>query len=129
MKTWKSILLLLLVFCAGLSVGIVGTRAAYRQAVQTAIAHPEKTQLFIEHNLDRRLRLDNDQQIKLHAILTEARSQLTGLRQQFQPQATAVLHDTDQKISALLTPAQQARYDRFKEQNWPALRRLRTADQ
>jgi hypothetical protein len=80
----------------------------------------------MERNLTRRLRLDDDQQVKLHAILTDARGQLTDLRKQFQPQAAVVLQDADQKISALLTPQQQERYDRFKERNWPALRALRT---
>ena len=126
MKKWKSILLLVLVFFAGLAVGVVGTRAAVRRAVQQAIAHPERMQSLMERNLTRKLRLDNAQQVKLHAILTDARGQLTDLRKEFQPQAASVLTNADQKISALLTPEQQARYDEFKERNWPALRRLRT---
>jgi hypothetical protein len=125
MKNWKSILLLALVFFAGLAVGVVGTRIAVRRVVQQAIAHPERMQTFMERNLTRRLQLDNDQQVKLHAILTDTRGQLTDLRKQFQPQAAQVLHGADEKISALLTPEQQARYDKFKERNWPALRALR----
>jgi hypothetical protein len=125
MKNWKSILLLALVFFAGLAVGVVGTRIVVRRVVQQAITHPEKVQSLMERNLTRRLVLDNDQQVKLHAILTDARGQLASLRKEFQPQAAEVLHDADQKISALLTPDQQARYDKFKEHNWPALRVLR----
>lgn len=126
MKRWKSILLLVLVFFAGIAVGVVGTRAVVRHAVQTAIVHPEKVQAIMERNLTRRLRLDNEQQVKLHAILTDTRTQLTDLRKQFQPQAATILHDTDQKISALLTPEQQSRYEKIKEKTWPGLRRLHT---
>jgi hypothetical protein len=126
MKKWKSILLLTLVFFAGLALGVVGTRAVVRRVVQQAIVHPERMQSLMERNLTRKLRLDNAQQMKLHAILTDARGQLIDLRQQFQPQAAAVLTNADQKISALLTPEQQTRYDKFKDRNWPALRRLRT---
>jgi hypothetical protein len=122
MKNWKSILLLVIVFCAGLAVGVVGTRIAVRRVIQQAMTHPERLQTFMERNLTRRLRLDNEQQVKLHGILTEARGQLTGLRQQFQPQAAEILRDTDQKISALLTPGQAERYQKFKERNWPALK-------
>jgi hypothetical protein len=125
MKIWKSILLLVLVFLAGLAVGVVGTRVVVRRAVQQAITHPEKMQSLMERNLTRRLHLNSDQQVKLRAILTDTRSQLGDLRKQFQPQAAKALHDADQKISALLTPEQQARYDKFKERNWPALRALR----
>jgi hypothetical protein len=124
MKRWKVVLLLVLVFLAGLAVGVVGTRVVVRRVVQQAILHPERVQGVMERNLTRRLRLDADQQIKLHAILTDARGQLGDLRKEFQPQAAQILHDTDQKVSALLTPDQQARYEKFKDRNWPALRRL-----
>jgi hypothetical protein len=79
----------------------------------------------MERNLKRRLRLDTDQQVKLHAVLTGARGQMGDLRRQFQPQAVEILTNADQQITALLTPEQQLRYDRFKERNWPALRALR----
>ena len=126
MKNWKSLLLLVLVFFAGLAVGVVGTRVVVRHMVQNAITHPERVQTFMERNLTRKLRLDNEQQVKLHDILTDARGQLTSLRKEFQPQAAEVLTGTDKKISALLTPEQQERYDKFKERNWPALRTLQT---
>jgi hypothetical protein len=125
MKNWKSILLLALVFFAGLAVGVVGTRVVVRRMVQQAIIHPERVQSLMERNLKWHLRLDNEQQVQIHAILTDARGQLAGLRKEFQPQAAEVLRDADQKISALLTPEQQARYDKFKDRNWPALRTLR----
>jgi hypothetical protein len=125
MKNWKSILLLILVFFAGLAVGVVGTRIVVRRVVQTAILHPERVQSLMERNLTRKLALDNGQQVQLHGILTDARGQLTDLRKQFQPQAVEVLTNADEKITALLTPEQQARYERFKEHNWPALQRLR----
>ena len=124
MKNWKSLLLLVLVFFAGLAVGVVGTRVVVRHMVQNAITHPERVQTFMERNLTRKLRLDNEQQVKLHDILTDARGQLTSLRKEFQPQAAEVLTGADKKISALLTPEQQERYDKFKERNWPAFKTL-----
>jgi Spy/CpxP family protein refolding chaperone len=125
MKNWKSILLLALVFFAGVFAGVVGTRAVVRRVVQQAIAHPEKMQALLERNLTRKLRLDASQQLQVHDILTEARGQLRGLRQEFQPQAAAVLRGTDEKISALLTPEQQARYEKLKAEERPLLRALR----
>ena len=118
--------MLALVFVAGIAVGVVSTRLVVRHVVQTAMVHPEKVQAMMERNLTRRLRLDNDQQVKLHAILTDTRSQLADLRKQFQPQAATILHDTDQKISALLTPDQQSRYEKIKEKTWPGLRHLQS---
>jgi hypothetical protein len=126
MKNWKSFLLLALVFFAGLAMGVVGTRLAVRRAVQMAVGHPERVQFFLERSLTRRLRLDNEQQMKLHAILTETHQQMADLRKEVQPQAAQVLHETDQKISAMLTPDQQERYEKFKERSWPVLQRLRS---
>jgi hypothetical protein len=125
MKNWKSILLLALVFLAGLAVGVVGTRVVVRRVLQQAIAHPERVQTFVERDLTRKLRLDNGQQASLHGILTNTRAQLQALRQQYQPQATAAFLGADEKITALLTPEQQARYAKWKGANQPLLRALR----
>jgi hypothetical protein len=125
MKQWKTILLLALIFFAGLAVGVVGTRLVVRRAVQQAINHPEKVQWLIERNLTRRLQLDPEQQTQLHAILSDTRGQLGALHKEFQPRTAGVLHAADQKIAALLTPAQQAQYEKLKARGLPALRRLR----
>ena len=125
MKNWKSILLLVLVFFAGVVAGVVGTRAFIRHAVQQAIAHPEKVQSLLEQHLTRKLQLDDGQQAKLHGILTESRTQMRGLRQNFQPQAAAVFRQADEKISALLTPEQQVRYEKLKVAERPLMRALR----
>lgn len=125
MKRWKSILLLAIVFIAGVAAGSVGTRMAARRAVQQAAAHPERAQFAVERSLSRRLRLDAEQRAQLHAVLTDTRGQLAALHQQLQPQVTAVLRQTDQKISALLTSEQRVRYDKIREHGWPGLRNLR----
>lgn len=124
MKNWKVLLLLALVFFAGIAVGVVGTRVVVRHMVQQAITHPERMQNFMERSLTRRLLLDNEQQVKLHEILSDMRGQLQILRKEFQPQAAAAITNADQKITSLLTPEQQARFEKFKERNWPALRTL-----
>jgi hypothetical protein len=125
MKNWKSILLLALVFVAGAAVGVVGTRAAVRRFVEQVITQPEKFQAFVERDLSRKLRLDEGQRVKLHGILSDTRGQLKGLRQQYRPQAGLVISNADAQITALLTPAQQARYEKFKESNHPVWRVLR----
>jgi hypothetical protein len=124
MKNWKSILLLALVFFAGITVGVVGTRVAVRHFVQRAIAQPERFQLFIEREMKWKLSLDDSQQVKLHEILTDSRGQMRELRKQYQPQMVLVWSNTDSQISAMLTPEQQARYEKFKEANRPLLHTL-----
>ena len=127
MKNWKSILLLVLVFFAGIAVGVVGTRTAVRHFVQRAIAQPGRLQGFIERDFARRLRLDETQRVKLHGILSDSRGQLREVRQQYQPQVALVISNANTQISAMLTPEQQSRFEKFKEANGPLLRPLRPA--
>jgi DNA-binding NtrC family response regulator len=123
-KNWRSILLLALVFLAGLAVGVVGTRVVLRRVIQQALVHPERVQALVERDLTRKLQLDGDQQARLHEILTDTRGQLQALRQEYRPQAVALYRGADEKILALLTPEQQTLYEKLKQENHPLWRAL-----
>ncbi|HEV2691824.1 MAG TPA: hypothetical protein VG347_02910 [Verrucomicrobiae bacterium] len=127
MKNWKSIVVLLLVFLAGLVVGVVGTRTAVRHYVQRAIMQPERVQLFVERDLSWKLSLDRAQRIKLHEILSDSRMQLREIRQQIQPQTALIFSNANTQITAMLTPEQQATYERFKSSNFLFSRSQRTS--
>ena len=117
-------MLLALVFFAGAVVGVVGTRAVVRRAVSRAFLHPEEVQMFMERNLTRRLRLDNDQQAKLHQILSDTHGQLKDLRQQYRPQLVEIFSNANEQINLMLTPEQQARFERLKSENRPLLQAM-----
>ena len=117
MKTFKLLLLVGLVFLAGAVAGAVGTRIAIRHWVRSAIQRPQMVQTLIERRLNRQLRLDANQQAQVHQILTGARGQLQGLRQEYRPQVVLIVSNADAEISALLTPAQQQRFEKMKENN------------
>jgi uncharacterized membrane-anchored protein YhcB (DUF1043 family) len=124
MKLFKSWLLLALVFLAGIVVGVVGTRVAVRHLVRDAIVHPEKVQATMERNLTRRLRLDDGQQLKLHQILSDTHAEMKALRREYQPQVFEVVSNADGQITAILTPEQQAKFERLKADKLPFLRTL-----
>ena len=113
----KSILLLVLVFTAGLVVGIVGTRIAARHFIQRIMTQPERFQQFMERDLAWQLRLDRDQRARLHDILTASRGQLREIRKQIQPQTALVYSNANAQIAALLTPGQQTAFEQFKAAN------------
>ena len=115
MKTFKLLLLVGLVFLAGAVAGVVGTRIAIRHWVRSAIQRPQMVQTLIERRLNRQLRLDANQQAQVHQILTGARGQLQGLRQEYRPQVVLIVSNADVEISALLTPAQQKRFEKMKQ--------------
>ena len=117
MKAFKLSLLLALVFLAGAAAGVVGTRMAIRQWVNTAIQRPQNFQLLLERNLRGRLRLDAQQRVEVHRILTDTRVRLRDLRLVYRPRVVAVLTNTEAQISALLTPEQEARFEQMQREN------------
>ncbi|MFZ0829119.1 MAG: hypothetical protein WAO02_17030 [Verrucomicrobiia bacterium] len=125
MKTFKLLLLVALVFLAGVVVGVVGTRAVVRRVVGEIILHPETVQPRMERNLTLRLRLDDDQRVKLHAILSDTHEQLQGLRKEYRPKVILVLSKANDQITALLTPEQQARFEQWKDKNRPLLEAIK----
>ena len=122
MKTLKPWLLLALVFLVGMVFGVAGTRLAILHAAREAVLHPARAQLVIEKRLTRRLGLDPGQQSKLDRILTDARAQLTALRQQYRPSVTMIFSNANAQISALLTVDQRLKYEKMREENAPLVR-------
>jgi len=117
MKTFKLILLLALVFLAGVTAGVVGTRAVVRGMVREVLAHPDRIQTVVERRLTRQLRLDNEQQVKLHGILTDTHGQLSELRSQYVPQILMVLSNANEQVTAILTSEQQAQLKKIERRN------------
>jgi len=97
---------------------------AVRHLVRDAILHPETVQAVMERNLTRRLRLDRGQQTKVHEILSGAHGEIRTLRREYQPQVFAVVSNANGQIVAILTPAQQAEFEKLKADKLPFLRAL-----
>jgi Spy/CpxP family protein refolding chaperone len=125
MKTFKSLLLVALVFLAGAVAGVVGTRAVVRHVVREVIAHPETVPPRVERNLAFRLRLDSGQRVKLHEIMSGTHGQLKDLRQEYRPRVILVLSNANNQITALLTPEQLARFEKWKKENLPLLEAIK----
>ena len=125
MKTFKSLLLVALVFLAGVVAGVVGMRIVVRQVMGEVIAHPEIVPPRVERNLAFRLRLDSGQRTKLHEIMSDTHEQLKDLRQEYRPKVVLVLSNANNQITALLTPEQLARFEKWKKENHPLLEAIK----
>jgi Spy/CpxP family protein refolding chaperone len=125
MKTFKSLLLVALVFLAGVAAGVVGTRIVVRRVMDEVIAHPDAVQPRLERNLAFRLRLDGGQRAQLHEIMSDTHQRLKTLRREYRPQVLLVLSNANTRITALLTPEQLARFERWKKENHPLFEALK----
>jgi hypothetical protein len=120
MKTIKVIGVLVLIFAAGFSGGVVATRVIVRHMVMEARRNPETPQVLrtnIEQNLFRKLQLSPEQKKQVHEILKESRDRRRPIIEQYQPQLDAITIETRSNVAAKLTPEQQARFKEFLSEN------------
>ncbi len=125
MSKYKPILLLVLVFFAGIAVGVVGTRIVVRRLVSTAIQQPEQVRLMLERRLTRQLQLDAPQREKLHQILLDTHGKIKDIRQEFRPRVVTVRSQANDDINQILTPEQRERFEHWKKDNAFFMRDLR----
>ena len=114
MKHLKPILLLLLVFVAGMGVGVAGTRAVVRHFIRQAVANPDFVRLRIERELTRKLKLDAVQQMQVRQILVQGQREIQQLRSEYQPRFAAIVDQANTGISTLLTPGQQTKFAQMR---------------
>jgi hypothetical protein len=117
MSKWKPALALLLVFAAGVVLGVVGTRMVVRRVIAEMVQRPEIIPNRIELVLARRLRLDPMQRRRVNQILVESQTQMRGVRLEMQPRLLQITSNANAQISSLLNERQLRDYERLKEEN------------
>jgi Spy/CpxP family protein refolding chaperone len=112
MKTkLKSILLIALVFLAGIVVGATAAGAKIKKVVAHVMAHPDAVRAKIERDLTRDLKLRADQRQRVHDITVAGMKELDTLRQEFHPRFTNVIGKSEQEIRAVLDDEQKGKFD------------------
>lgn len=121
MSRWKPAFALLLVFFAGIVVGVVGTRIVVRRVVRQMIANPQilvqRAQNQMELQLARRLNLDPNQRRQVNRILLLSQGQLREIREETQPRIALIRSNAFEEISAILTPEQRDELEKMREEN------------
>ncbi len=126
MSKWKPALALLLVFVAGMVVGVVGTRMVVRSVATAMLKNPQLAQSLvqtrIELQLARRLQLRPEQRAQVREILSEMQGQLKLINQETQPRRAQAITNAEAQIDLVLTTEQKLEFERLKEE-YPALLR------
>ena len=111
MGTRRAVVYLLLVFSLGLALGVVGTLWATRHgfaAERGERSHSRKSAL---EWLDSELKLSPEQHRQVEAILDETIQGYRGIRERTRPEYDVVRQQGREKIRAVLTEAQRARFE------------------
>ena len=109
---------LLLVFCSGVGVGVVGYRAYSGSVVAPAKTpekrtppNPEEFRKHLIQEMTTEVHLDPDQVAKLVQIYDDTRNQFNEINTQFDEKGRALRDDQISKVKAMLRPDQVPLYE------------------
>ncbi len=114
-SNWKALLGICLIFVLGCAAGALVDRALVARKIRQLIENPEEMQQVVQRRLTYDLSLDKAQQAQLRVILADAAQQLKDARKPIQPEVRAIILDARKKTEAILTPAQEARFQQDLE--------------
>jgi len=115
---WTVALYMALVFACG---GVVGA-FAYRLYTVSGVSanvgqrNPEEFRKRYMADMKARLQLNDDQAAKLSVIMDETRARFRDVREKFEPEMQKIREDQRQRISELLSPSQQAEWQKIMEE-------------
>ena len=111
MGSRRAVVYLLLVFLLGLALGSVGTFWAWKSGHLRAWWGSRYAQRSPVDWLNRELKLTPDQQKQLEAILDETAGGYRAIRERVGPEYEQVRQAGREKIRAILTPEQRAKFE------------------
>lgn len=104
-------------FVSGMAVGALSHRYYVQDVVAAQAAPrrgPEQYRRDYMAEMTNRLKLTPEQTAQVEVILDDMRSKYRALRELQRPQEKALQAEQTSRISALLTPEQQAEYERMR---------------
>ena len=77
----------------------------------------------VVRRLDHELKLSEDQRRQVEVIVNDARTEIRELRKQAQPKIDAVFNQAAGRISAILSPEQKVKFEKFVERKRERMKR------
>ena len=115
---WTVALYMALVFACGGVVGAFAHRLYTVSGVSANVSqrNPEEFRKRFMADMKARLQLTDDQAAKLGVVMDETRARFRDVREKFEPEMQKIREDQRQKISELLSPSQQAEWQKIAEE-------------
>jgi len=124
MKRSTAFLAVAVLFLTGIAVGVLGTHLFYIHAVRQPGGLAHLGSLWLARSLDRRLDLSAEQRRQVDAILADTARDAAVLRHDMTPRVVEILERTHRRISAVLTPEQKKKFERFRHEHSDHVRAL-----
>ena len=115
---WTVALYMALVFACGGVVGAFAYRLYTVSGVSANVAqrNPEEFRKKFMADMKARLQLSDDQAAKLGSIMDETRARFREVRGKIEPEMEKIREDQRQRISELLSPSQNAEWQKIMEE-------------
>lgn len=108
----KAQLIIITAFILGIVVGASGQYLVLQESLNKSGNSSNSSREMLD-NLSRTLKLTKEQRNEVEQITADSRAKYQELRIQTRPQYDAVRNETRKRISALLSPEQQALYEKW----------------
>ncbi len=114
MKWGKGVAGIILVFATGMALGWVVAHASYRKKVDNMLkGGPEAFQDVIVKRMNRKLKLDSQQEKKLREILLDTHDQMVEAREELNPEIQEILREAKNKVGTILKPEQMKKFEKM----------------
>lgn len=115
---WTVALYMALVFACGGVVGAFAYRLYTVSGVSANVAqrNPEEFRKKFMADMKARLQLSDDQAARLGSIMDETRARFREVRGKIEPEMQKIREDQRQRISELLSPSQNAEWQKIMEE-------------
>jgi Spy/CpxP family protein refolding chaperone len=123
MNKWKAIAGVVLVFILGGLAGALGTMCICRHGDGLMWGRPHAYGEAVVRRLDHELKLSAEQKKQVEVIVNDARAEIKGLREQAQPKIDAIFEQAVSRVSAVLSPEQKAKFEKFVEKKRERMKR------
>jgi hypothetical protein len=113
--TLSIVFYLCLVFLSGVLVGSFGFGLYFHRSAQMRPSPEAMRQQYLD-DMRTRLKLSKDQVDELIVILESTRARFHDLREKYRPDVKAIQDQQVQSIRAILSPEQQAEYEKLRQE-------------
>ena len=115
MKRWIAILSVIGLFVIGILIGSLGTHLFYANRLLKPEGPPGMGKRMFTERLEARLNLTPEQRQEIHRILEESHVRAESFRDSMAPQVRALMEETHERITAVLTPEQLEKFEEMRQ--------------
>ena len=114
-RLWLKILLIILVLFSGIIIGAGGTAIAVGRTLRTVFEQPQRLPEIMTRNMQRRLRLTDEQADKVRAVLETRIANIREIMKETHPRLRAEIEAMHDEISTILDENQREKWEqRFR---------------